>query len=218
MAGHKEQTSDWAYLHGELRYYAALGGLALMAPLSLAALLWMLPTSHASENWEVEGANGTLYVRGALTESACRLEMASARQDIWLGEVATGRLTQPGVRGEPVGFELRLRDCLRSPAHSRDERTGALSWAPNQPAATVSFSAPADVDNPQLVKAQGVSGLGLRLLDQQGRDVRLGSRGEALWLSPGQDALRYSVMPERTAATLVAGAYRAAIDFRLSYD
>lgn len=38
---------------------------------------------------------------------------------------------------------------------------------------TVSFGAPADMDNPQLVKAQGVSGLGLRLLDGRGRDVRL---------------------------------------------
>ncbi|MBH2883677.1 fimbrial protein [Serratia ureilytica] len=218
MAGKKKGLRDWSYVHSELRYYAALSGLALMAPLSLAAMLWLLPASQAADNWGVEGANGVLYIEGALTESACRLEMDSARQDIRLGDVSTGRLAQVGDRGVPVAFELRLRDCLRSPAVSRDERTGALSWAHDQPAVRVAFHAPADADNPQLVKAQGVSGLGLRLLDAQGRDVRLGSRGMPLWLTPGSDVLSYSVAPERTAAPLRAGSYRAVVDFSLSYD
>ena len=218
MARKKARIPEWQYLCSELRYYAALGGLALMAPLSLTALLWLLPSANAVDNWEVDGANGVLYVEGALTESACRLEMDSARQDLWLGEVATGRLAQPGDRGTPVAFELRLRDCLLGPAASRDERTGALSWALNQPAVRVAFNAPADADNPQLVKAQGVSGLGLRLLDVHGRDVRLGSRGAPLWLTPGSDTLSYTVAAERTAAALNAGAYRAVVDFALSYD
>ncbi|RNW04251.1 type 1 fimbrial protein [Serratia nematodiphila] len=214
----KRIARDRAYFQGELRYYAALGGLALMAPLSLATLLWLLPAAQAVDNWEVEGANGVLYISGAMTESACRLEMDSARQEIRLGEVATGRLAQVGARGVPTAFQLRLRDCLRSPAASRDERTGALSWAQNQPAVRVAFNAPADDDNPQLVKAQGVSGLGLRLLDTHGRDVRLGSRGAPLWLTPGNDTLSYTVAAERTAAPLNAGAYRAVVDFSLSYD
>lgn len=134
------------------------------------------------------------------------------------GETGTARLRQAGDRGLPVAFELRLQDCLRASTSQRDARTGALTWAPNQPAVTVSFGAPADMDNPQLVKAQGVSGLGLRLLDGRGRDVRLGSRGEPLMLTPGQNTLSYTVAPERTAAPLMAGAYRAALDFRLSYD
>lgn len=214
----KRTTRDWAYLCGELRYYAVLAGLALMAPLSLTALLWLLPAAQAIDNWEVDGANGVLYVSGALTESACRLEMDSVRQDIWLGEAATGQLQQVGDRGAPVSLELRLRDCLRGPAASRDERTGALSWAADQPAVRVSFNAVPDVDNPQLVKAQGVAGLGLRLLDSNGEDVRLGSRGKPLWLTAGSNVLSYRVAAERTAAPLRAGSYQAAIDFSLSYD
>ena len=62
---------------------------------------------------------------------------------------------QVGARGVPVAFELRLRDCLRSRAASRDERTGILSWAPDQPAVRVSFSSRADRDNPQLVRRGG---------------------------------------------------------------
>ena len=41
---------------------------------------------------------------------------------------------------------------------------------------------------------------------------------EPLLLTPGQEALSYSVAPERTAAPLMAGAYRATVDFRLNYD
>ncbi|AXK22115.1 PAP fimbrial minor pilin protein precursor [Serratia marcescens] len=204
----------------EWRYYGTLGGLALMAPVTLGAMLWLLPAAQGqvADNWYTDGANGVLQVRGALTESACRLEMASAWQDISLGEIGTGRLQNVGDRGAPVAFELLLRDCLRSPAGSRDSRSGALVWADNQPAVSVSFRAVQDADNPQLVKAQGIAGLGLRLEDARGQDVRLGSRGEPMLLTPGQNTLSYTVAPERTAANLVAGSYRATLDFSLSYD
>ncbi|MGE2250075.1 fimbrial protein [Serratia marcescens] len=203
----------------ELKYYGALIGLALMAPITLGAVLWLLPPAQAAvDNWDVEGANGTLYVHGALTESACRLEMTSAHQDVTLGETGAGRLRTIGARGEPVRFELRLEDCLRSPAGSRDVRSGGLTWADNQPAVTLSFRATRDADNPQLVKAQGVSGLGLRLENALGEDVRLGSRGKPLLMTPGQNTLSYTITPERTPAALIAGSYRAVVDFHLSYD
>jgi type 1 fimbria pilin len=203
----------------EMKYYAALGGLALMMPPMLGMMLCLLPGAQAkADSWGVDGANGTLYLHGALTESACRLDMTSAHQDIALGEVGTGRLQTIGSRGDPVRVELRLADCLRSPAGSRDVRTGGLTWADNQPAVTVSFNAPRDADNPQLLKALGVSGLGLRMENAQGEDVRLGSRGKPLLLMPGQNILSYTVTPERTPAPLMAGNYRAVVDFHLSYD
>ena len=218
MAGNGMLTGDGRQLRAELRYYAVLGGLALMAPLSLTTLVWLLPAAQAVDTWEVEGANGVLYVSGALAESVCRLEMDSARQDIVLGNIGTGELAQPGDRSTPVAFTLRLRDCLRGPAAMRDERTGALSWVADQPAVRVGFTAPADKDNPQLVKVAGAAGFGLRLLDPQGRDVRLGSRGAPLWLAPGTDVLTYTVSPERTPSSLKSGAYQAIVDFNLSYD
>lgn len=190
----------------------------LRGPVGLGLLILLLPYAQAVDNWEMDGANGTLYVHGALTQSACRLEMASAHQAIVLGEIATGRLPRVGDRGEPTRFELRLVDCLPGPGGSRDSRSGALTWADSQPAVTVRFQASRDADNPQLVKAQGVSGLGLRMADGQGQDVRLGSRGGPLLLVPGQNTLSYTVAPERTRALLQAGAYSAVVDFGLSYD
>ncbi|HFF9834308.1 fimbrial protein [Serratia marcescens] len=218
MTRKKMKICNGVYVREELRYYATLGGLALMAPLSMAVMLWLLPATHAVDNWGVEGANGVLHVRGALTESACRLEMESANQEVWLGEVATGRLARPGDRGTPVVFQLRLRDCLRSPAANRDEWTGAVSWAPDQPAVQVSFIAPANPDNTQLINVMGAAGFGLRLEDSSGQDVRLGSHGMPILLQPGQDALNYRVVPERTNAALVAGSYQAIVGFHLSYD
>ncbi|MBF8219169.1 fimbrial protein [Serratia ureilytica] len=202
------------------QYYLTLAALVVMIPLSTVTALWLLPEARGQtpDGHYADGSSGVLYVRGALTESACRLEMASARQEIRLGDVATGRLQQMGDRGTPVTFRLQLQDCLRSPVGGRDYRTGALAWAPQQPAVTVSFSAPADADNPQLVRVNGAGGLGLRLLDAAGQDVRLGSRGRPLLLTPGQNSLNYTVAAERTAALLTPGAYRATVDFRLSYD
>ncbi|SNY79831.1 fimbrial protein [Enterobacter sp. CC120223-11] len=200
-------------------YCGTQSGLALMVPLTLGTILFFLPPAYAEvDNWDVDGANGSLYVHGTLTESACRLDMDSARQDVNLGAIGTGQLKNTGDRGEPVRVELRLMDCLRSPASSRDLRTGGLAWGNDQPAVTVSFQSTRDADSPQLVKVQGVAGLGLRLEDWRGEDVRLGSRGKPLLLTPGQNTLTYIITPERTSASLMAGSYRAVVDFHLSYD
>lgn len=198
-----------------------LYALVITAALMMACL-WMMirlmPSAIAADNWQVEGANGVLHVRGELTEGACRLEMTSAYQAVWLGNTSTAQLATVGARGMPVNLQLHLRDCLRGPAASRDQHTGNLLWSAYQPAVSVSFIAPADADNPELVKVRGASGLGLRMTDERGRDIRLGSRGAPLALAVGQNALNYTITPERTRAPLLPGTYAAVVDFQLSYD
>ncbi|XNR46418.1 fimbrial protein [Erwinia persicina] len=190
----------------------------LVIPLVFGYVMAMLPETHAADNWDVDGANGVLNIRGALTESACRLEMSSAYQDVWLGETGTARMATIGAQGTPVAITLHLRDCVRSPANNRDEHNGNLLWAAYQPAVSFTFVAPADADNPQLIAVRGASGVALRMVDSLGRDIRLGSRGAPLLLAAGQDSLDYIVTPERTRAPLQAGAYSAHVDFRLNYD
>lgn len=101
----------------ELKYYCIFVRGVLMIPMILGAMVFLLSPVYAlgQGKGDVEGSSGTLFVHGALTESACRLEMASAHQDVLLGEIGTGRLQKIGSRGEPVWIELHLEDCLRSP-------------------------------------------------------------------------------------------------------
>ncbi|MER5116734.1 hypothetical protein [Serratia marcescens] len=51
---------EWRYKLGELRYYAVLCALVLMAPLSLVVALWLLPAAQAASSLTAEGASGML--------------------------------------------------------------------------------------------------------------------------------------------------------------
>jgi type 1 fimbria pilin len=165
----------------------------------------------------VEGDNGVLHVFGVLTESACRLEMPSADQTVDMGSVATGDLQDAGQRGTPVAVQLRLRDCIRGAANNLDT-LGNVSWSTSQPAMSLTFVSELDEVNPQLVRANGVNGMGLRLTDSTQRDMVLGQPAKPVFLSPGSDVLTYYITPERTADMLEAGVYFANVNFRLSYE
>ena len=181
------------------------------------ALMLLAGALNAADDL-VDGNHGLLHVRGALTESACRLAMDSAWQDVDMGTTATGALKKPGDQGTPVRVAIRLEDCLPSPTSVRDAWSGDLLWSRDQPSVTVSFVAPGEALNPGLVRVTGASGLALRLTDGLHRSVRLNGEGHALLLEPGGNTLFYYIAPERTPAPLVAGEWQALIHFRLNYD
>lgn len=195
-------------LPGKTARYSVLSGMVLAALLS--------PTAQAAAG-EIDGEHGVLRVSGALTESACRLEMSSADQSVELGDMGTGRLQHVGDRGAPVAVQLRLQDCLRSAANNRDQQDN-LTWSTNQPAVSLTFTGSQDDSNVQLFLARGVGGMGLRLTDASHRDVVPGVSGHPQLLTPGSDVLTYYIAPERTGAPLQAGAYLAHVNFRLSYE
>ena len=184
---------------------------------SALALMLMAGLSHAEDEL-VDGNYGLLHVHGALTESACRLSMDSAWQDVDLGTTATGRLGKPGDRGTTVRIEIRLEDCLSSGTSVSDAWSGGLIWSQEQPSVTVSFVAVSEPFNPELVSVSGASGFALRLNDRLHRAVRVNSEGQPLLLDPGGNTLFYYLTPERTAAPLVVGAWQALIHYRLHYD
>ncbi|QKN79773.1 fimbrial protein [Scandinavium goeteborgense] len=173
-----------------------------------------------ADNWDVDGEHGEIYVTGQMTEGACQLDMGSALQEISLGDVSTQQLKNIGERSAPVTFQLRLRNCVRVHSSQTNERTDSKAWSEGQPVISVTFLAPADADNPQLVKVQGksISGVGLRITDELHRDIQLGSRSQPIFLTPRNDTLTYYVSPERTQAPLNADAYSATVNFRLNYD
>ncbi|NVZ50782.1 type 1 fimbrial protein [Pseudomonas sp. B6002] len=182
-----------------------------------ALLLTSMGGAQAQED-DVEGMSGMLNISGSMHETPCSLEMTSLHQAIDLGAFSTSQLQRPGDQANPIAFQLRFADCQRKAGGIRSERMGNLVWSAFQPVVSVAFYAPADADDPRLVKVQGISGMGLQLTDALGRDVQLGSRGEPLFLPLGSNTQTWKVQPTRTSAQLTSGAFRAVVDFRLNYE
>lgn len=183
-----------------------------------AGLLLVLMGSAHAEDEDIEGMSGKLNILGSMHEVPCSLEMASMDQTIDLGAVSTSQLQRPGDQATPKAFQLLFKDCQRTAGSIRNERTGNLTWSAHQPVVTVMFVGLADADDARLLKVQGITGMGLRMIDALGRDVQLGSRGQPLFLPVGNSTQTWNVQPTRTSAPLTSGAFRAVVDFRLKYE
>ena len=181
-------------------------------------LLAWVGQAHAADEGEVEGTVGMLNILGSMHEMPCNLEMISLHQTVELGAVSASQLQRPGDEATSLPFQLHFKDCQRTAGSIANERTGTLAWSAHQPVLSVAFLAPADADDPRLVKVQGITGMGLRLTDAQGRDVRLGSKGDPLFLPLGASTQTWNVQPTRTSAPLTSGAFRAVVDVRLHYE
>ncbi|AIB38778.1 fimbrial protein [Pseudomonas simiae] len=184
----------------------------------LIGLLVSLGAPFAQADNDVEGSGGVLNITGSLYETPCSLAMASQHQTVDLDVVSRNELKHPGDQAMPMAFQIRLQDCRRTAGSIRSERSGNLVWSAYEPVLSATFVAPADADDPRLVKVQGVTGMGLQLTDLLGRDVTLGSRGEPLFLALGDNTLTWYVHPTRTSAPLTNGAFRSVVDFRLNYE
>lgn len=186
---------------------------------NIAAALLVCSGVAAAGQWAPEGQNGVIMVHGELTENACRLEMASEWQEVDLGVVEVRRLQYLGAHGTPVDMQLHLRDCMRAGGQSTNAQSQTVVWSSFQPAVSVTLSAQTDAEAPELVRVTGgAEGFGLRIRDERGRTVVPGVRQDAHLLMPSQDALTYTIVPERTTAPLKAGAFSSRLDVRLSYD
>lgn len=175
-------------------------------------------SASAVDDWNVDGEHGELSVYGLLLEGACQLDMASAHQTVSLGPVAKYALTNPGDKGEPVAFQIKLSRCSRTGGNQSDRYTGTSTQDAIQPVVTLSFTGVTLPQAPGLLKATGVSGVGLAIADPRGHRVTPGERGEPLFLTPGDNVLTYIVTPVRTAQALTTGEFRAVAGFKVNYD
>jgi len=199
---------------------SAVGVCARWAGLALLLLTTGMAPVAAAEygGEEVQGTIGWLYVSGAMREAACQLEMPSRWQSIELPAASTSELQHPGDSAEPTPFSLRLTGCLRSAGAVLNGQNNTLTWSSQQPIVTLTFSAAADVNTPALFQVKGAEGIGLRLRDAHGNTLRPGVPGAPWFLTPGDNQLRFTITPERTAAALQADAYQATLDFQLNYQ
>lgn len=177
------------------------------------------PVSAAEHNGEeVQGTAGWLYVTGTMHEAACQLEMSSRWQSITLPAVGTSGLQRLGDSAEPTPFTLRLTGCLRSAGAVLNSQNNTLAWSSQQPIVTLTFSSAADAHTPVLFQVKGAEGIGLRLRDAHGNTLRPGVPSAPGFLTPGDNQLRFTIAPERTAAALQADVYQATLDFQLHYQ
>lgn len=184
----------------------------------LAALLCCANVSTLALAAGNDGQTAEFQVIGSLLESACYLDVSSSHQTLDLGNLSTARLVQMGDQGSPVTLQLKLQGCVRSEGGRRDERLGTWVWSASEPVATLAFSAVSDPETPELIKVEGASGFGLRVQDVDGHDLYLGQTAPVWFVTPGDSQLTYYIRPERTAAPLKPGAFRASLNVNLTYD
>ncbi|HFT1527303.1 TPA: fimbrial protein [Providencia stuartii] len=168
------------------------------------------------DNWNVDGQHGVLYVSGSLTESPCRLAMASSYQSVEMGNLDTSTLQHNG-RGAPVPFQIELEDCLETETRLDNVQTGMTAWSSSQPAVKIRFLADSVPSMPDIARVNGVKGLGLAITTPNGSLLPLGLESEPQLLPSGQSQLTYYVTPVRTGQ-LVPGAYSALIAFEMLYE
>ncbi|WP_299999182.1 fimbrial protein [uncultured Cedecea sp.] len=167
---------------------------------------------------EVVNDHGQLYVHGSLTESPCQLTMESMSQLVDVGNLETADFKKIGSQGKPVPFKLELIDCIDAPTALINRRTNTVSWSTDQTGVKVRFVSPAVPFYPELIKLNGIEGIGLQLSDDKGNVLPLGQNSAPQVVGPGQGTLSYYLTPIRVSDSLRPGAYNALVSFELVYD
>ncbi|WP_369309450.1 fimbrial protein [Providencia rettgeri] len=173
---------------------------------------------NTTGNWDVEGANGKIFVYGSLTESACHLSMDSAFQSVDLGNVGTASLKAVGAQGNKTPINIELLDCIETPTALRNDKSGNVTWSTSQPGMKIRFIAPVAPFRPNIATVEGITGLGLQITTPKGKEIDFGEYSEPQLISYGQNILTYYVAPVRIAEKLQAGAYRSVISFQITYE
>lgn len=186
----------------------ALSGLALSGALAAAP----------QDTQGIDGNVGLLAVHGTLMQSACRLDLSSARQLVELGTLSTRTFARYGMRGTPVAVDITLRDCLASETRSLDNWQGNTLAGYQQVSFSWNIIAPVEPENAQLIKVVGALGIALEISDSQHQVLTPGAVGKYDVLSPEQNSLTLYITPQRTSAPLVPGEFYSRVYFNLKYD
>lgn len=184
---------------------------------SLFGTMMVMPC-QAKDSWNIDGEHGELHVYGSLIESACRLDMRSAFQDVELKDTSLTSLNKQGDSGKSTTFVLQLLDCQRTRGELTNIRTGTLVWDSIQPVISVTFNGVKDPDDPSLWLMKGVSGADLMINDSKGHQIVPGVPEKPQFVTPTQDQLVYSISSVRTKSPLIAGGFRTIVDFKVNYE
>lgn len=193
-------------------------GLSLIFPPSVIYGASSNAFHNATGNWDVEGANGKIFIYGSLTESACHLSMDSAFQSVDLGNIETASLKTIGAQGHKTPINIELLDCIEIPTVLKNNKSGNVTWSISQPGMKIRFITPVVHFRQNIARVEGVNGLGLQITNPKGKEIAFGQYSEPELISTGQNILTYYVAPVRIAEKLQVGAYLGVISFQIMYE
>ncbi|MBP6120839.1 MULTISPECIES: fimbrial protein [Providencia] len=171
-----------------------------------------------TDGWEVDGQHGVIHVSGALTENPCRLAMDSSNQSVSLGNISFANLNQSTGWGRQVPFQIELLDCLEVQTELQNFQMGQSVWSTTQPAVKVRFIAPTVPQYTDIIRVNGIQGLGLQVMNVAGQVLPIGKDSNPMLIASGQNRLTYYVTAVRTSGPLIPGAFSALIAFEMLYD
>ena len=181
-----------------------------------------LTTAHRNL-YHAERQNGVVHFRGAVMASPCILDSASQEQDIAMGDISARQFHQAGDQSKQVTFVVKMKDCLTGAYEYHRDLPGEMTGNRNRVYTTgeqvisLSFSGETDDVNPDLLKVQGVRGLGLRLMDHNGKPLSLNQTHNPYLLPSGDSNLTFIAALESTQKYTGAGSYYGMVRLMLEY-
>jgi type 1 fimbria pilin len=151
------------------------------------------------------GSGGIVNMKGSIVDTPCAIDTGSLDQTIDMASRPVSDLVRDGA-GAPQPFRIQLTDCHTSRVGSTRE-----DWHQF----TVTFDGAHDG---QLFGVRGgARGVGLKILDSQGRQAIPGEPLPARPLIPGDASLYYTLQLAGDHHVLHVGQYASDIRFRLDY-
>lgn len=185
----------------------------------LGCVLLVLATRAGAEDDDgIDGQRGRLNVSGSMHESPCTLEMTSLHQTVDLGAVSASQLQRPGDQAPSKPFQLRFQDCQRTAGSIRSERTGTgMERSPTGVVGDV--CCPCRCRRPTTGQSARHHRDGTAVDRCPGARCTAGLRGRTVVSERGQHDPDVECSTHAyLLAPLTSGAFRAVVDFRLSYE
>ncbi|EPT0360583.1 fimbrial protein [Enterobacter cloacae] len=144
-------------------------------------------------------ASSRTVFKGRITIATCNIVVGDDNQTVYLGEISTAELNAKG-QSTPVPFTIRLYGCNTSDKVVKTlfDMTGKGATGP-------------------VIPVDGVSGVGLSLLDGAGNRLNFGQTSAGQKIQGGDNVLLYSAYMVKTGA-VQAGNFARLLHYTLSYE
>ncbi len=178
----------------------------------------LLSAMNLVDGSDIDGQHGVIHVSGSLTENPCTLSMDSNNQSISIGNMPFSVFNTKKNDIKSISFQIELLDCLETQSELENFQTGTTVWSSSQPAIKARFYAVTEPFFTNVIKVNGVKGMGLKLTNDANQMISMGNDSLPMLINPGQNKLKYNVIPVRTSGPLTPGNYSALIAFEMLYD